>query len=74
MLEIKKYREKMHWKQSELAKKIGIATSTVGMWEIGKRKPDIITLKKLACLFNCTTDELLDSTDFEKSKQKGKLK
>lgn len=61
MLEIKKYREKMGWKQSELAEKCGVATSTVGMWEIGKRKPDIITIKKLAYLFNCTTDELLES-------------
>lgn len=63
MLEIKKYRERMDWKQSELAEKCGVAKSTISMWETGERKPDIIKLKKLAYLFKCTTDELLESID-----------
>lgn len=56
---IKYYREKKGWTQTDLAEKLGIAKSTVSMWEIGERKPDIITLKKLAALFDCTADDLL---------------
>ena len=60
MLALKKYRQKNGIKQAELAKKIGVANSTISMWETGDRKPDIIILKKLAEIFGCTTDELLE--------------
>ena len=63
MLAIKKYRTKKGWKQSELAEKCGVAHSTIGMWEIGERKPDIFKLKKIANLLDCTTDELLELID-----------
>lgn len=60
MLALKKYREKRGIKQFELADLLGVAKSTISMWETGERKPDIVTLKKLAELFQCTTDDLLE--------------
>ena len=60
MLALKEYRQKNGIKQAELAEKLGVANSTVSMWETGDRKPDIIVLKKLAEIFGCTTDELLE--------------
>lgn len=65
MIAIKKYRLQKHWKQVELAEKCNVAKSTVAMWETGERKPDIIMLKKLAIVFGCTTDELLEPIKFE---------
>ena len=63
MLALKKYREKSGIKQLELADILGVAKSTISMWETGERKPDIVTLKKLAELFQCTTDDLLESIE-----------
>ena len=54
------YRNKAGMTQAELAKKLDVSVSCIGMWENGNRKPDIITLKKLAYILGCTTDELLE--------------
>ena len=63
VLALKKYRQKSGIKQFELADILGVAKSTISMWETGERKPDIVTLKKLAELFQCTADELLESIE-----------
>lgn len=60
MIAIRKFRKQMHWTQAFLAERCGVGKSTVAMWETGCRKPDIIMLKKLASIFGCTTDELLE--------------
>lgn len=60
MVAIRKYRKRMHWTQAFLAEKCNVAKTTVSMWETGDRKPDIIMLKKIARIFNCTTDDLLE--------------
>lgn len=44
-----------------LAEKLGVGKTTISMWETGERKPDIITLKKLSEIFDCTTDALLET-------------
>ncbi len=59
MTAIRQYREKKGWTQEDVANRVGVAKTTVSMWETGDRKPDIITLKKLASIFECTTDDLL---------------
>ncbi|MDE5769808.1 MAG: helix-turn-helix transcriptional regulator [Oscillospiraceae bacterium] len=64
MIAIRRFRRLKGWTQEEFANICGVAKSTVGMWEIGERKPDIITLKKIASIFGCTTDELLASINF----------
>lgn len=59
MIALKKYRLKALMTQNELAKKLGVSSSAVTMWETGARKPNIIMLKRLSKLLNCTTDDLL---------------
>ena len=56
---IKKYRELLGMTQEMLAERCGVVKSAVSMWETGERKPSIVTVKLLAGLFGCTTDELL---------------
>ena len=57
MLKYLRSREKMS--QAELADKLGISKSTVGMYELGKREPDFETLENIADLFNVDMNFLL---------------
>lgn len=41
--------------QAELAEKLNVAPSTIGMWEQGRRRPDYLLLQDLADVFNTTT-------------------
>ncbi len=45
--------------QAELGKKLGIAPSTVGMYERGQREPDFETLEKIANYFSVNMNTLL---------------
>lgn len=45
--------------QEDVANALGVSRTTVTMWEIGESKPRVSTLKKLADLYGCTVDELL---------------
>lgn len=63
MTAIKKYRELHGMTQAELGKKIGVVPATITQYETGARKPDIITLKRLSVILNCTTDDLLRPID-----------
>ena len=56
---IKKYRLKKGLTQENLANLLNVSKSTIGMWETGARKPDIIKLKKLAEILDCSVDSLL---------------
>lgn len=56
---IKKYRLKKGLTQENLANLLNVSKSTIGMWETGARKPDIIRLKKLAVILDCSVDSLL---------------
>ena len=49
---IKDKRKARGMTQSELAERLGVATSTVGMWETGKRVPEFETAEKLSEIFN----------------------
>lgn len=57
---IQRKRKKIGLSQAELARKLNVAQTTVAMWEVGARKPNIVMLKKIAKFFGCTTDELLE--------------
>ena len=59
MNSIKHFRDAAGMTQMELAEKINVSPSTVGMWEIGTNKPRAEKLIQLAKLFGCTVDELL---------------
>jgi transcriptional regulator with XRE-family HTH domain len=49
--------------QEEVANKIGVARSTYGNYESGKREPDFKTTQKIADLFEVTVDYLLGRSD-----------
>lgn len=65
MLKYLRVREKMS--QSELADKLGVSKSTVGMYELGKREPDFETLEAIADLFNVDMNFLLGKVGSELS-------
>ena len=52
------YRNQSGMSQAELAKKLDIAPSTIGMYEQGRREPDFETEEKIADLFNVNIDTL----------------
>ena len=47
------------WSQAELARRIGVSTSAVGMYEQGRREPSLGLLVRLAKELGATTDYLL---------------
>lgn len=57
MLKYLRNRDKVS--QSELAEKLGVAKSTISMYEVGKREPDFETLEAIADLFNVDMNFLL---------------
>lgn len=48
--------------QRELAIHLGVSNGAIGMWETGKRQPDLETIKKIASFFNVSVDYLLGNT------------
>ena len=67
---IRELRQNVGLLQSELAQKIGVSTSTIGMYEQNRRDPDTDTLKRLADFFNVSTDYLLGRTIVEQIDKK----
>ena len=47
------------WSQAELARRIGVSASAVGMYEQGRREPPLDLVVRLAREFGVTTDYLL---------------
>lgn len=47
MFDCNSFIRRMGWKQKDLAEKLGIGTSTVGMWCIGKSTPAYEILEEL---------------------------
>ena len=47
------------WSQAELAQRLRVSTSAVGMYEQGRREPAAETLVALADIFEVSTDYLL---------------
>lgn len=56
---LKKCRKDMSLSQKEFGQKIGVAESTVSLYESNKRFPDADTLKKISALFEVSLDYLL---------------
>jgi transcriptional regulator with XRE-family HTH domain len=63
MMRIKELRKQRGLTMRELGKSIGVAESTVSLYENGKREPDHLTLIKLADFFGVSVDYLLSRTD-----------
>ena len=60
---MKKLREEKGLTQSELGKELGISPSTIGMYEQGRRVPDVQILKKMSAFFNVSIDYLLENVN-----------
>ena len=56
---LKTLRSDYNLTQKEVAEKLSVSTSTIGMYESGKREPDIETLNKISMLFDVSIDYLL---------------
>lgn len=59
---LKKLRCESDMKQSDLAKVLGVSASTIGMYEQGRRTPDLEVLTKIANYFQVSVDYLLGRT------------
>lgn len=64
-LRLKELRENMGISQYEFAERLGVAQSTVGGWESGKREPNFRTIQSIADFFNVSIDFLLGKTSFK---------
>lgn len=62
---LKYFRSLKGLSQSELAKELGLSTSTISMYEVGKREPDFETEEKIADYFN-TDLNILRGRDSER--------
>ncbi len=60
--QIESLRRKKGWSQAELARRLHISPSTVGMYEQGRRKPPIDILIAMAQEFDVTIDYLITGT------------
>ena len=60
---ISELRKQAGMSQFQLAKVLDIATSTLGMYETGKREPSLKVMNRIANYFNVTTDYLLGRPD-----------
>ncbi|WLR44427.1 helix-turn-helix transcriptional regulator (plasmid) [Bacillus carboniphilus] len=55
---LKALREKNKYSSTQLADKVGVHKSSISAFEVGKRKPSLHVLTKLAVALNTTTDYL----------------
>lgn len=60
--QIESLRRKMGWSQKELARRLHISPSAVGMYEQGRREPSIEVLVALSKEFDVTIDYLVTGT------------
>lgn len=52
-------RRGLGWSQAELARRLHISASAVGMYEQGRREPSLDGLRELAAVFGVSADYLL---------------
>ena len=58
-MNIKNIRMSKGLTQDDLAKSVNVQRTTVTMWETNRSLPNIIMLKKIAEVLDCTVDDLL---------------
>ena len=70
-LRLKELRENAGLSQAQLARKLGVGQSTVGMWENGKNKPQNAKLEMLAKIFGVSYDYLMGRNDIQHDNSSG---
>ena len=60
---IKKLREKHHFTQAELARKLSVSDKTISKWETAKGYPDISLLEPIAKVFGVSITELMSGNE-----------
>lgn len=60
MIALKEYRVKKGYTQTQVAEALGVTPVCITQWENGARRPNVVMLKKLAELLECTADDLLE--------------
>ena len=60
---LKKARKSKGLTQKALSEKLGVALSTVAMWETGSRQPDYQMLNRIADFFGISFDDLLEDKE-----------
>ena len=63
MNRIKELRRSAKMKQIDLCKILNISQGTLSLWENGKVRPDIDSIKNIAAYFNVSVDYLLGQDD-----------
>ena len=59
-IKLKALRKKKGLTQRELAADLGVALSTIAMWETANREPDLATIKRIADYFKISIEELVN--------------
>ena len=62
-------RKKCNYSQSELAAMLHTSPSTIGMYEQGRRTPNLETLVQMSSIFNVSLDYLITGSEFNPSMQ-----
>ncbi|WPX09220.1 helix-turn-helix domain-containing protein [Anaerocellum danielii] len=67
---LRELRKKNGFTQPQLAERLSLSPSTIGMYEQGRRLPDIETLQKIAEFFGVSLEFSLTKEDNSKNNQK----
>lgn len=59
--------------QSDLAGELYVTPQAISRWERGETQPDVETIKKLAEVFNCTVEEVINGPTSKLSKRITKI-
>jgi|GEM_PF-2287412 len=59
MTRIKQLRKILDFTQAKMANQLGVARSTVSMWEVSNQEPDYDTLKKITLLYHVPADYVM---------------
>ena len=70
---IKELREKHHFTQAELAKKLNVSDKTISKWETAKGYPDISLLEPIATVFGVSIAELFSGTAIHNKNQSANM-
>lgn len=68
-IRLKTLREELGLKQEDLAKKLSVSPSAIGMYERDLREPNNELMLKIANFFDVSVDYLLGKTDIRNNKE-----